>query len=80
MWSEFHKLRFTVYQDVEGEPNRVYLEWDDKSSTLLQQKQIPRLYMTLKKGASWDEANQLCARLSTMVSDLCIVHLAGGET
>jgi hypothetical protein len=45
----------------------------------LDTKQIARMYFTLRKDTTWQEAGELTEAMNRHLQKLCIVHLAGGE-
>jgi hypothetical protein len=78
-WYERRRPTFEVMPDGEGRPSRVYIDLVGPEPSLLDRKQVGRLFLALGENVQWEEAEALASQLAKMVTLFCIHHVAAGE-
>ncbi len=74
-WTERSAFHIDACPDGEGQPSRLYIEFDPANSMLPGK----RLFFSLNGNPTWNEADAMARELNTKLSDFCVVHLAAGE-
>ena len=78
-YPEHLSCRFELAWDGHGKLSHMDVDIVSNAD-YLDRKQIARMFLTFKKDTTWDEAQQLEAMMNRHLRELCVVHLAGGET
>ena len=56
-WTESLRCNFEAYPDDQGHPSRIYINvGDSQGRSLLDHKQRGSIFLSLRKGTSWEKA------------------------
>jgi hypothetical protein len=69
---------FTVIPNDGGNPAMIHFEFIDKTPSALE-RPARRLFFSLKKGITWQQAEELAVHLNTAVATMDVTEYALGE-
>jgi hypothetical protein len=78
-WNENQPCCFEIYADGHGRPSRIYIKFAGNRPSLLPAKQIGALYLNLRPGLDWGQAEEAMKVLKKAITGLGVRHLAPGE-
>jgi hypothetical protein len=75
-YAEDARCLFTVMPKGDGKPARIHFEFIDKSLSALE----GCVFFTLKKGITWEQAEDLAVQLNQTVATMNVTEYAGPRT
>jgi hypothetical protein len=76
--TEHARCLFTVTPNGDGEQAMIHFEFIDKNLSALE-RPARRVFFSLRKGLTWEQAEELAVHLNTTVASMSVTAYAAGE-